>query len=286
MATEPSWQTEAEKQLGYSISALSPLGGGDFASAYRAELDNGNSVFVKTHAEAPSGFFSTEAQGLQWLHQSATVAVPKVLALSDQPALLALEWIETRHNAQPDEVAFGRAIARLHQQDFPVFGRPDKRPTGSLGLPNLPCANWVDFYASCRLLPLARIAHDRHALPDESISQLENIASRLPELGGPPEPAALLHGDLWAGNRVIDAGGVSWVVDPAAHGGHREFDLAMMRLFGGFSETCFAAYHEANPVADDWQQRIALHQLAPLVVHAIKFGGHYVSAVAAALRQY
>ncbi|MEX2625882.1 MAG: fructosamine kinase family protein, partial [Ilumatobacteraceae bacterium] len=101
--------------------------------------------------------------------------------------------------------------------------------------------------------------------------------------GGPEEAPARLHGDLWAGNRLVDRQGRSWLIDPAAHGGHREFDLAMMRLFGGYGQDCFAAYAETFPLADGWEARVPLHQLAPLVVHAIKFGGGYVAATARAL---
>ena len=102
----------------------------------------------------------------------------------------------------------------------------------------------------------------------------------------PDEPPARLHGDLWAGNRLVDTDGRSWLIDPAAHGGHREFDLAMMRLFGGFGDECFAAYAEVFPLAAGWPERVALHQIAPLVVHAIKFGGGYVAAATNAIMQY
>jgi fructosamine-3-kinase len=106
------------------------------------------------------------------------------------------------------------------------------------------------------------------------------VLARVPAAAEPP---ARLHGDLWAGNRLVGAGGASWLVDPAAHGGHREFDLAMMRLFGGFGADCFAAYEEVSPLEPGWQARVPLHQLAPLVVHAIKFGGGYAGATADAL---
>ena len=106
------------------------------------------------------------------------------------------------------------------------------------------------------------------------------------EVGGPAEPPARLHGDLWAGNRLVDGRGRSWLIDPAAHGGHREFDLAMMRLFGGFDSECFAAYEEVGPLAPGWEERVPLHQLAPLAVHAIKFGGSYVRATVDALAHY
>ena len=100
------------------------------------------------------------------------------------------------------------------------------------------------------------------------------------------EPASRLHGDLWAGNRLVDTAGRSWLIDPACHGGHREFDLAMMRLFGGFGDSAFTAYDEIHPLADGWPERVALHQIAPLVVHAIKFGGGYVEAAVAAIERY
>jgi fructosamine-3-kinase len=153
-------------------------------------------------------------------------------------------------------------------------------------MPNEPCDTWAEFYSTQRLLPLARLATDAGALSNQAVAGLESIADRLAELGGPPEPAARLHGDLWAGNRIVDRTGRSWLIDPACHGGHREFDLAMMRLFGGFSERCHLAYHEATPLADGWEERVALHQLAPLVVHAIKFGGGYVGAATEAIARY
>ena len=274
--------------LGATVVAGSPLRGGDVAEAYAVDLDDGRRVFAKTHAQPPANFFSTEAAGLRWLRAAQALPVPEVLAVSDAtPAFLALEWIDVGGGrSESGEAAFGRRLAALHAAGAPSFGRADARTTGSLGLPNDPCDSWVEFYAERRLRRLARLAADRDALAPASIAALERIAGRLDELGGTAQPPARLHGDLWAGNRLVDREGNSWLIDPAAHGGHREFDLAMMRLFGGFGDACFAAYREAAPLDDGWQDRIALHQLAPLVVHAIKFGGGYVGAVDDALAHY
>jgi fructosamine-3-kinase len=126
------------------------------------------------------------------------------------------------------------------------------------------------------------MATDTNAVDVRVLSDIERIADRLASVGGGDEPPARLHGDLWAGNRVVDRSGRSWLIDPAAHGGHREFDLAMMRLFGGFGAAAFAGYQDEFPLADGWQERVPLHQLAPLLAHAVKFGGSYPSAVAAA----
>ena len=269
--------------LGSGVAAVSPVHGGDVAVAYRLELDDGRRVFAKTHADPPPGFFTTEATGLTWLRDAGAVPVPTVLAVSDDPAFLALEWIERGAPGPTTEEDLGRALAALHRAGAPCFGREDRRTTGSRGLPNEPTATWSDFYASNRLLPLARLARDDGALPAAACAALEQVAGRLDSLGGPPEPPSRLHGDLWAGNRLVDGQGRSWLIDPAAHGGHREFDLAMMRLFGGFGPACFATYDEAFPLAGGWEERVPLHQLAPLAVHAIKFGGSYVAATVDAL---
>jgi fructosamine-3-kinase len=177
-------------------------------------------------------------------------------------------------------------VAQLHQAGAPCFGREDRRTTGSRGLPNEPCATWAEFYAANRLLPLARLARDAHALPSDAIAGLERLAGKLERFDAAGEPPSRLHGDLWAGNRLVDSEGRSWLIDPAAHGGHREFDLAMLRLFGGFGAECFAAYAEVHPLAPGWEDRVPLHQIAPLVVHTIKFGGHYVDAAADAIDRY
>ncbi len=273
--------------LGSAVRSMTPLHGGDVARAFRVELTDGRTVFAKTKAGAPPGFFTTEATGLAWLAAAGTIAVPEVLAVSDTvPNHLVLSWIDEAGRGRADEAVFGEALAELHRAGASCFGREDRATTGSRALPNEPCATWAAFYGTQRLLPLARLARDAAALPPTSIGGLERVAARLAELGGPEEPPARLHGDLWAGNRLVDRAGRSWLVDPAAHGGHREFDLAMMRLFGGFGAAAFAAYAARFPLAEGWEDRVVLHQLAPLVVHAVKFGGAYVGAAADAISTY
>ncbi len=272
-----------EKLLDRSVAQLTRLGGGDVAESYRVDLADGDRLFAKTHRTAPEGFFTTEALGLRWLGEAEAVRIPAVEAVSDDPPLLVLEWIEPGSATDTTELDLGRSLAALHRAGANWFGRDDARTTGSRRLPNPPTASWVEFYADSRLRPLARLAADADALSPAAIAALEEVADRLDELGGPTEPPARLHGDLWAGNRLVGAGGVSWLIDPAAHGGHREFDLAMMRLFGGYGDECFRAYDEVHPLADGWEHRVPLHQLAPLAVHAIKFGGSYGPATERAL---
>jgi fructosamine-3-kinase len=294
--TAPSALTDAvAAALGTAVTARSVVHGGDVAAAHRLELADGRTVFAKTHPDPPPGFFTTEAAGLGWLREPGVVAVPEVLAVSDGPvAFLVLEWIDegrggaAGRGGATTEADLGRALADLHRAGASCFGREDRRTTGSRALPNEPCATWAEFYATRRLLPLARLARDGRALADRTIDALERLATgpTLASLQGADEPPARLHGDLWAGNRLVDTAGRNWLIDPAAHGGHREFDLAMMRLFGGFGPEAFESYQEAHPLAAGWEDRVSLHQIAPLVVHAVKFGGSYVPAATRAVETW
>jgi fructosamine-3-kinase len=279
--TELRFSDRVGVAIGGEVVQTRRLGGGDVAESFRMELADGRVVFAKTHLDPPPDFFQTEAAGLSWLREPGVVPVPEVLAVDD--GLLVLEWIDEGRPLSTGEADFGLALADVHRAGAPCFGRADLRTTGSRRLPNEPGDTWAEFYAANRLIPLARLWADAGGLPDDTVVRLEVIAARLSEIGGPPEPPARLHGDLWAGNRLVDTAGRSWLIDPAAHGGHREFDLAMMYLFGGFDPECFAAYTETHPLATGWEARVPLHQLAPLAVHAVKFRGGYIAATARAL---
>jgi fructosamine-3-kinase len=273
--------------IGSEVISSRPLAGGDVSRAFRVELSDGRTVFAKTHQSPPEGgFYTTEALGLDWLRRANVLGIPQIVACSDEaPAFLALQWIDAGETLPGTDVDLGRALALLHRSGATGFGRDDGRPTGSLRLPNQPCRTWAEFYVTQRLEPLRRLAGQHGALPPKSLKDLDRIIDRIEILAGPRESAARVHGDLWGGNRLVDREGRNWLIDPAAHGGHREHDLAMMRLFGGFSAETYEAYDDLFPLADGWTKRLPLHQLAPLIVHAIKFGGHFVGRLEQALLQ-
>jgi fructosamine-3-kinase len=245
---------------------------------------------VKTRAAARPGEYATEAAGLRWLGEvDGGLAVPEVLAVED--AFLALGWIDEGRLDAAGEEELGRGLARVHAAGAPAFGAPPPRaPDGTLrlGAVELPAAtgaDWPAFYAEHRLAPLVRAAADRGALPPGGAAAIEAVVARLPELSGPPEPPARLHGDLWSGNVLAGRDGRPRLIDPAAYGGHREIDLAMLRLFGAPSPRTLAAYAEVHPLAAGHEERVPLWQLLPLLVHAVLFGGGYgASAVRAARR--
>jgi fructosamine-3-kinase len=277
------------------VIASAHVGGGQINQAYRYRLESGTTVFVKTSPTAPVGSFAAEADGLRWLGETNTVRVPAVLAVRDEPDLahrfLALEWLEPAP-VQPDhDERLGRSLAALHRFPCARFGLDHDNFLATLHQGNGPdehdpTTTWPTFYARHRIGPLLRHAVDAGTLRPDDRTRWDAVEARLDDLLGPPEPPARLHGDLWSGNALVGPDGQAALVDPAVYGGHREVDLAMMRLFGGFGARVFAAYEEVHPLAAGWHDRVPLHQLYPLLVHAVLFGGSYRSQVSAILDRY
>ncbi len=263
-----------------------PVGGGSICSASRLTFDTGESVFAKSLPGAPAGLFAAEANGLRWLREADAVAVPEVIALL--PEMIAMEWVEP---AEPEPAAaerFGRELAALHRAGAPHFGAGWPGFIGSLPMSNEPSDGpWFCWYATRRLAPFLKLSVDGGALSGADAVQVERVIENLDGYAGEAgrEPPARLHGDLWPGN-LLWAGSRVWLVDPAAHGGHRETDLALLALFGGAPhlDRIVAAYDEVWPLAPGWRDRVPVHQLFLLLVHTALFGGAYRSSVLAAAR--
>jgi fructosamine-3-kinase len=266
---------------GREVQSLRRVGGGDINDAFEVELEGGGRAFVKTRADAPAGEYEAEAAGLRWLGEPGGLGVPEVLGASDD--VLVLEWLD--EGPAGDEAELGRGLAIVHAAGADEFGGAAPLRIGPLALPNDPLPDWPSFYAERRLRPLLGSARDRGALSAEGVRAVEHVCERLADLAGPPEPPARVHGDLWSGN-VLWSGGRPYVIDPVAYGGHREIDLAMLRLFGAPGPRLLAAYEEIAPLAPGHEERVALYQLFPLLVHAVLFGGGYGSSVERAARRY
>jgi fructosamine-3-kinase len=264
------------------VASAHRVAGGDINDAWAVELESGERLFVKTRAGAPAGEYAAEAAGLRWLGEAITV--PEVVFVDD--AILALRWID---EGLLDEEALGRDLAALHAAGAPGFGFAPHGGALRLGAAELPSGesdDWADFYARRRIAPLADQALERGALSREGRAAIERVCERMADLAGPPEDPARLHGDLWSGNVMAGGDGRPVLVDPAAYGGHREVDLAMLRLFGRISPITLAAYEEHAPLADGHEERVVLYQLLPLLVHAVLFGGSYGASAAQAARRY
>lgn len=283
MARMTGTAARAEALIGRGVVSTTPVAGGDICTATRLRLSDGTNAVIKTRPQAPADFFRREAEGLQWLREAGGAPVPEVLGVDEE--CLVLAWVEPGKPTAEAAEELGRALARTHAAGAEGFGGPDDGYIGLAPLPNRPLDTWPDFYASRRVMPYVRAALDRKALTVEQADTIESAMRRIRDIAGPAEPPARLHGDLWSGNVVWGTDGHAWLIDPAAHGGHRETDLAMLSLFGApHLQRILDAYDEAAPLADGWRGRVALHQLHPLLVHAVLFGGSYGARATAAAR--
>ena len=274
MARMRTLAARAEDLLEVAVVSTSPVAGGDICTATRLRLSDGRSALMKSRNQAPAGFFAREAAGLRWLAEADAVPVPEVLAVDE--ACLVLAWVEPTRPSAEAAVELGRSLARLHASGAPAYGAEEDGFIGALPMPNRPAPTWPEFYATRRVLPYLKLARDRGNITDDDAARVDAALHRIVSAAGPEEPPARLHGDLWSGNLVWNAERGVVLVDPAAHGGHRETDLAMLALFGlPHLPRVLAAYHEQAPLADGWEERVPLHQLFPLLVHAAMFGGRY-----------
>lgn len=265
-----------------------PVGGGSISDAFRLTLDDGTSLFAKTRPEPmPHTFLEVEAAGLGWLGAADGVPVPEVLVVL--PDLLAMEWIEPGAPTPQAARRFGAELAVTHLAGAPAFGALPGHTDGFIGsLPqdDTPSPGpWGPWFAERRLLPHLRRSVDNGALDDGTHAAVARALDRIGSFGG-DEPPCRIHGDLWPGNVLWGADGRVRLIDPAAHGGHRETDLAALLLFGGVpkQEQIISGYAEAaaalgRPLDDRWAERVPLHQLHLLLVHTALFGPAYRTQV-------
>ena len=269
---------QIEKTTGKKISSLLTVGGGDINQAYRLE-SSGDLFFLKVNdaAQFPD-MFKKEAEGLKALAASRTFRIPEVVQAGEWEGrqFLVLEWVERGRPSADFHEKTGSLLAAMHQQKQENFGWHEDNYIGSLVQPNNKADNWAVFYAEQRILPFVKKLRDAGHFEKKDVAGAEAFCKQLPALF-PEEPPALLHGDLWSGNYLADAKGEPVLIDPAVYCGHREMDIGMTLLFGGFSGAFYHSYNAQFPLAEGWQQRVSSTQIFPLLVHARLFGGHYTA---------
>lgn len=265
----------------------------------------GPALFVKRRADSPDGFFAAEAAGLAWLGAAVPVGgVPTVDVVDVGDRHITLRRLRPAPANPATAEEFGRRLAATHAAGAARFGAaaPGSGSRGWIGPLPMPVVDaaddedlgastsWGEFFASLRIQPYLRLARDRGELDAHGANLLDRVCARLvtgdTELTGPDEPIARLHGDLWSGNVMWTPDGAV-LIDPAAHGGHRESDLAMLALFGApYLDRVVGAYHDAWPLAAGWRDRVGVHQLFPLLVHAALFGSGYGAEAVDVGRRY
>ncbi|WP_041625269.1 fructosamine kinase family protein [Stackebrandtia nassauensis] len=261
-----------------------PVGGGSISVTQRLTLDDGTDVFAKFNEDGPPGLLEAETRGIAWLAE-AGAPVPHVLCATAE--VLVSDWIDPGAPGVVAAEELGRRLAELHRFGTKTFGAPWPGFIGRLPLDNeVAERSWSGWFASRRLLPYLRDSRDNGSLSAADVAAVEAVITRIEELAPPAEPVARLHGDLWPGN-IHWGRDRAWLVDPAAHGGHRETDIALLHLWGGAPhlDRIVAAYHEMWPLPEGWRHRIPLHQLHLLLVHTAMFGSGYRDQVMDAVRQ-
>ncbi|MDX1588717.1 MAG: fructosamine kinase family protein [Oleiphilaceae bacterium] len=269
------------RELG-TIERREPLAGGSINRAWRLTLKGGRVLFAKTHPNPPSDFFTAEAAGLETLAEANAIRVPRVLAVSQQG--LVLEWLDGRPGGRHWQ-RMGEQLAALHGHSRRQFGFSRDNYCGLTPQPNPAMDDGFAFFAEARLLHQCRLARDRGRLDSGPVRRLEWLAGRL-ERWIPPQPASLIHGDLWAGNAHCGPAGEPVLIDPATHYGWAEAELAMTTLFGGFPAAFYDAYLAHGAVAPDWEERADLYNLYHRLNHLNLFGAAYHGGVVSVIRRY
>lgn len=268
------------------VDRYMPVHGGDISHSWQV-YTNERTYFLKVNdAGRYPHMFEREANGLHALSTNSHLRIPTAVknGIVGQQQYLLLEWLD---QAPANEEIFedlGRKLAEMHKLQQPYFGWQDDNYIGSLQQTNTPQDTWQSFYAQYRIMPLVKKLADTGLFASQDIIAAEKLCNRLDSLF-PQEAPALLHGDLWSGNYMATKDGPA-IFDPAVYYGHREMDIGMTLLFGGFDAAFYEAYNDVYPLTTGWQHRVPLTQLYPLLVHAVLFGGHYTSNARSAIKQY
>ncbi|MEA3350725.1 MAG: fructosamine kinase family protein [Chloroflexota bacterium] len=264
-----------------TITSTHSVGGGCISNGAILETASGKSFFLKTNPSAPADMFAQEAVGLDALRTDDGPVVPETYLHGKDFLLMAdLSPAPRRGDYVPE---LGRRLAALHNHTSPQFGFSSDNYIGSTPQPNPRLEDGCEFFAEHRLLYQARLARQRGLLPSADVRRVEHLAARLPDLI-PEQPASLIHGDLWSGNITTDSSGYPAIIDPAAHYGWAEAELAMMNLFGSFPSAFYRAYETVRPLEPGYRTRFKFYNLYHLLNHLNLFGRSYLRRIQSILR--
>lgn len=285
-----SLQESLAPYLDGPVRSCEPVGGGCIAHASRLET-GGTRYFLKWGDGAVGETFPAESFGLSLLHTAKSpLRIPRVLAAEApgeaKPGFLLMEWIEAGTPGASFWKDFGRALAALHRNAGQTYGAERDNFIGRLPQVNTPSDGWPAFFRTCRLELQVRMARERGRWSASWDTPLDHLYARLHDLLPAKPPASVLHGDLWSGNFMVTSMRGAALVDPAAYYGHRETDLAMTELFGGFQPGFYDAYREAWPLEPGYEDRKELYNLYHLINHLNHFGQSYAGSVAGILRRF
>ena len=281
----PDLQSALEASVG-PLRSITSVGGGDINAAARVETAQAR-YFVKWNDRSHPPMFQAEARGLNLLAAANALRIPRVIAVIDQPAALVLEWIDPGSNKSAAAEALGRGLAQQHRSSAEQYGLDHDNTIGSTPQQNTQSRSWIEFYRDRRLGAQRELAQRNGYLTPDRARRLDRVLDHLAQwIDEAVVVPALLHGDLWGGNYLIDAQGDPVLIDPAVYYGDRAAEIAFTELFGGFGPRFYAAYHEAWPLDRGYADRRDLYNLYHLLNHLNLFGEGYGGSVDAILRYY
>ncbi|HEX8040212.1 MAG TPA: fructosamine kinase family protein [Chryseosolibacter sp.] len=269
------------------ITAFAFAGGGCINRGGRLTTDQGRFFLKWNDAIKFPGMFASEARGLSLLRACNSMTVPEVIheGFVNGIQFLLLEYIDGREKASGYWEHFGAGLALLHRQPSATFGLDHDNYIGALPQSNSPDSSWVEFFVGRRLQAQLDLALNNGKIDHGVYAKFQNLFQKLPSLL-PQEAPSLLHGDLWGGNLMTDGSGQPCLIDPAVYYGHREVDLAMTQLFGGFDRLFFESYNNGYPLIPGYRERFDIYNLYPLLVHLNLFGRAYHSRVVSILEEF
>jgi len=282
-----SIRRQCERIVAGKIINFQPLSGGDINEAYRIETAQ-NRFFIKYNTVPFAlSMFETEAKGLELLASTKAIKIPTVIGVgqSENAAFLVLEYLEPSYRPPDFWVKFGQSLATLHRHQALEFGLDHDNFIGTLPQPNSQKANWDEFYITNRLSPLIKKAFDKKLLTTNDLKASQNLFPKIPSIC-PNENPSLIHGDLWNGNFLIAPNREAVLIDPAVYYSHREMDIAMTQLFGGFDDDFYQSYQESFPLEQGLESRLEIYHLYYWLVHLVLFGGTYVNSVKNILKRF
>lgn len=289
MISEEKIKARIEKKLGSKIKSLSSLSGGCISDAFRVTTANGSNFFLKYNPSASNDMFIKEANGLKELAKANAIRIPEVLSFDEDYILL--EFIPTGSKKRNFFEEFGRNFADMHKFNSDNFGFYEDNYIGSNPQKNIPDekekTRWLNFYFNKRVLFQLQLAEKLGNSTDALRKGISKLEDKIVEIiGDTKEKPSLLHGDLWGGNYMIDENGNAVLIDPAVYYGHREADLGMTKLFGGFSSEFYRAYNETFPLEDGYDYRENIYKLYHVLNHLNLFGGGYYSQALSLIKYY
>jgi fructosamine-3-kinase len=275
-----------ETRISEDILEISPLSGGDINQVFLVRTSGARYVVKRNSKTRFPNMFLKEARGLTTLSEKG-VRTPDVKAVFDDTTdqFLVMEYISQQPVNKEYWENFGRSLSKLHQNSNPNFGLDYNNYIGSLDQVNAEKKVWTTFFIENRVLPMVKMAFDKQALDKVHIRGFDRLFTVFSKLV-PEEKPALLHGDLWSGNLLCGKGGSPVFIDPAIYYGHRETDIAMTRMFGGFHPDYLDIYQEEYPLEKGWEKRLSLHNLYPNLVHLVLFGRAYLGGIESVIKNY